>query len=66
LQAEKFDPEGHYVRKWVPELAGQPVSLIHRPWEAPGRLDYPAPIVDHDMARKRALEALKAIKSEPG
>ncbi|MFO0993601.1 MAG: deoxyribodipyrimidine photo-lyase [Hyphomicrobiales bacterium] len=63
LQAEKFDPEGDYIRKWVPELANQPASVIHRPWEASQRLNYPQPIVDHDMARKRALAALKAIKA---
>lgn len=63
LQAEKFDPEGDYIRKWVPELAGQPASVIHRPWETSGRLDYPPPIVDHDMARKRALAALNAVKA---
>jgi deoxyribodipyrimidine photo-lyase len=62
LQAEKFDPNGDYVRKWVPELGQQPASVIHRPWLAEGRLDYPSPIVDHDMARKRALAALKATK----
>ena len=42
LQGEKFDPNGDYVRKWVPELgchAG--FGYIHRPWEAEGRLDYP-------------------------
>ncbi|MBL8905349.1 MAG: deoxyribodipyrimidine photo-lyase [Rhizobiales bacterium] len=62
LQAERFDPNGDYVRKWVPELADRPASIIHRPWQAGGRLDYPAPIVEHDMARKRALAALKTIK----
>ncbi len=63
LQAEKFDPNGDYVRKWVPELGRQPASVIHRPWDADGRLDYPAPIVDHDVARKRALAALKATRA---
>jgi len=63
LQAEKFDPDGDYIRKWVTELSDQPPSVIHRPWDAGGKLDYPAPIVDHDMARKRALAALNAIKA---
>jgi deoxyribodipyrimidine photo-lyase len=63
LQAEKFDPNGDYIRKWVPELSDQPPSVIHRPWDAGGKLDYPAPIVDHDMARKRALAALKTLKA---
>ena len=35
LQGEKFDPEGAYVRKWVPELARLPDQFVHKPWEAP-------------------------------
>lgn len=69
LQGEKFDPEGEYVRRWVPELAKLPKKWIHRPWEAPeaelarakltlGR-DYPKPIVDHELARKRFLATAK-------
>jgi len=63
LQGEKFDPTGDYVRKWIPELAKLPGAAIHRPWDAPGQVNYPAPIVDHDVARKRALAALDKIKS---
>jgi deoxyribodipyrimidine photo-lyase len=65
LQGLKFDPDGTYVRKWVPELADLPPDLVHKPWEAPASLrpaHYPAPIVEHDFARNRALDALKAIK----
>ena len=72
LQGEKFDPDGAYVRRWVPELARLPNSFIHKPWKAtPLELadsgivlgeTYPAPIVDHDAARRRALDALQAIK----
>lgn len=68
-QGEKFDPDGTYVRRWLPELAALPASWIHRPWEAPlselmksdVELDkkYPRPIVDHAQARSRALEALR-------
>jgi deoxyribodipyrimidine photo-lyase len=49
-QALRFDPDGAYVRRWVPELARVPRESIHTPWRlaasARGRLDYPAPIVD--------------------
>lgn len=67
LQGEKFDPDGAYVAKWVPELARLPVKLIHQPWTAtPMELaaagitlgeTYPEPIVDHKAARERALAA---------
>ncbi|WP_293868062.1 deoxyribodipyrimidine photo-lyase [uncultured Alsobacter sp.] len=72
LQGEKFDPQGDYVRRWVPELAGMPADVIHQPWSAsPARLSaagvrlgetYPRPIVDHDAARNRALAALELTK----
>ena len=69
LQGQKFDPQGNYVRQWVPELAKVPTKILHTPWKMPleiqkqvdcliGR-DYPAPIVDHAMARKRVLQAYK-------
>ncbi len=64
-QGEKFDPEGNYVRRWVPELATMPSRYIHKPSEAPEavlsaagvRLDknYPRPVVDHRFARERFL-----------
>ncbi len=72
-QGEKFDPEGEYVRKYVPELAKLPKKYIHRPWEAPANIleyagvtlgqTYPKPIVDHKMARERALAAYKATRN---
>lgn len=71
-QGTKFDPEGHYVRKYVPELAKLPAAHIHTPWEAPGDVlrragvnlgeNYPRPIVDHKEARARALDALARLK----
>jgi deoxyribodipyrimidine photo-lyase len=74
LQGERFDPEGTYVRRWVPELQRCPTEWIHRPWEAPqGVLEeagirightYPKPIVDHGEAREAALEALAVISKE--
>ena len=71
-QGQRYDPEGDYVRTWVPELAEMPAEYIHRPWEAPAAVlaeagvtlgdDYPKPIVDHGEARKRALKALASTK----
>jgi deoxyribodipyrimidine photo-lyase len=68
-QGERFDPEGDYVRRWVPELAKVAAKWIHAPWTAPplelagagvriGR-DYPEPIVDHKEARERFLAVAK-------
>lgn len=72
LQGDKFDKEGAYIKKWVPELAQLPSKFINKPWEAdPMTLqlaeitlgkDYPHPIVDHREAREIALSAYKAIK----
>lgn len=74
LQGEKFDPEGDYVRRYVPELAGLPQRYLHRPWEAPAALleesgvhlgeTYPWPIVDHGKARARAMTAYRAMQSD--
>ena len=51
-QAERFDPDGVYVRRWVPELESVRGKAIFRPWLMEGfaDLDYPEPIVDHDDA----------------
>ncbi|PPQ32471.1 deoxyribodipyrimidine photolyase, partial [Rhodoblastus sphagnicola] len=76
LQGEKFDPDGAFVRTHCPELARLPKRYIHRPWSAPAEVlagagvvlgrDWPAPIVDHDFARRRALEAFGAIAASSG
>jgi hypothetical protein len=63
LQGKKFDPEGVYVRRFVPELAGLSDKHIHSPWEAPQPpKNYPAPIVDLAGGRDRALSAFKGLK----
>jgi deoxyribodipyrimidine photo-lyase len=74
LQAERFDPGGEYVRRWVPELARLETPDIHAPWRASsaalaragvtlGRT-YPNPIVDHPFARARALAAFAEMRSK--
>jgi len=71
-QGEKFDPDGAYVRRYVPELAKLPDKYLHHPWDAPplelnaagvelGKT-YPKPIVDHGEARERALAAFAKTK----
>ncbi|WP_420131334.1 cryptochrome/photolyase family protein [Rhodopseudomonas sp.] len=72
LQGEKFDPNGDYVRRWVPELASMPAKFIHQPWSAtPVELaatgvtlggNYPAPIVEHKAGRARALAAYAKLR----
>jgi deoxyribodipyrimidine photo-lyase len=77
LQGAKFDPDGAYVRRWVPQLAKLPDELLHEPGKARpidlsdsgvrlGR-DYPLPIIDHALARQTALAAFARItnRSEP-
>jgi deoxyribodipyrimidine photo-lyase len=66
VQGQRFDPDGDYVRRYVPELAGLPAKFIHRPTEAPAKVleaagvklgeTYPEPIVDHAMGRDRFLK----------
>lgn len=63
LQGIKFDPEGAYVRQFVPELRDVPNDFIHTPWEWMGSTNYPAPIVAHDAGRNRALEAYAKVKN---
>jgi deoxyribodipyrimidine photo-lyase len=73
-QGENFDPKGKYVRKWVPEIARLPDSLIHRPFDAPREIlqasgivlgqTYPRPLIDHATGRQRALDALASLKNQ--
>ncbi|MBB5016707.1 cryptochrome/photolyase family protein [Rehaibacterium terrae] len=68
LQAQRFDPAGKYIRRWLPELAALPGSAVHAPWEHPELLrrlapDYPqAPLVDLKASREAALAAWRAIR----
>ena len=72
LQGRRYDPEGVYVRRWIPALARVPTAAVHAPWtlspaeqRAAGLAignDYPAPIVDHRAARERALAAYRAAR----
>ena len=72
LQAKKCDPDGAYVRRWVPELARVPPRRVHEPWtmstieqQAAGCIvgrDYPAPMVDRAASRERALAAYAASR----
>jgi deoxyribodipyrimidine photo-lyase len=73
-QGETFDPDGTYVKRYVPELANVPTKYIHAPWLMPPMLmrevhclighDYPAPIVDHATQRTRALAMYKLVRPE--
>jgi len=72
-QSRRYDPEGTYLRRWVPELARVPAPLVHAPWESAADaqraarcvvgVDYPAPIVDHAQARQQALARYAAISA---
>jgi len=70
-QGKKFDPQGRYVRRYVPQLAAMPDKFVHNPWEAPIHVldessvelgnDYPFPIVELKASRERALAAFKSL-----
>jgi deoxyribodipyrimidine photo-lyase len=64
-QGEKFDPDGVYVRRWVPELAGLERRFVHQPWKSPGGVPagYPEPIVDHKAERAEALARYERVAS---
>lgn len=71
LQGEKFDPEGEYVKHWVPELAKVPKKWIHHPWDAPPHetgitlgIHYPHPMVSHNKAREQALQYYQNLKHQ--
>lgn len=62
LQGKKFDPQGNYVKKWIPELKNLSKKFIHQPWLAPDEINYSAPIIQHEVARKKALALYKKLK----
>lgn len=66
-QGKKFDSDGQYIRKWVPELRNLDVRFVHEPWKCPDGIPpgYVPPMVDHDVERKESLARYAALKSAP-
>lgn len=64
-QGKRFDPDGEYVRRYIPELRGMPGAAVHEPWLTPLLApDYPAPIVDHAVERNVALSRFAEMKAQ--
>ena len=61
-QSQDQDPDGVFLRKWVPEIAHLPTHLIHTPWAAPDKGQYPDPIIDEHRARKIAADRLNSLR----
>ncbi|MCG8589473.1 MAG: FAD-binding domain-containing protein, partial [Proteobacteria bacterium] len=63
-QGKRFDPNGDYVRRWVPELRGVAAAHVHAPRGAGGAADYPPPIVEHAARRERALALFRSAREQ--
>jgi deoxyribodipyrimidine photo-lyase len=63
-QSRRFDPEGDYIRRWVPELRAASRKYVHEPWLSPTPLDYVPRIVEHAVERKRSLAAYAALRRD--
>jgi deoxyribodipyrimidine photo-lyase len=63
-QGRSYDPEGTYVRRWIPQLRDVPGAKVHEPWTSPGGppAGYPAPVVDHAAERREALARYEAAR----
>jgi deoxyribodipyrimidine photo-lyase len=69
-QGHDQDPDGAFIRRWLPELAALPTQQLHQPWLAPpeviAALAYPAPFLGHEDAARAARAAITAIRHDPG
>jgi len=74
-QSQDQDPNGVFIKRWLPELRDVPVSFVHEPWQMPRVMqktvgciigqDYPAPIIDYDQRTKQARATLAALRKTP-
>ena len=62
-QSKRFDPDGDYIRRWVPELGNVVPPYVHEPWRSPSPLDYADPIVDHAVERERSLAGYALLRN---
>ncbi|WP_235488286.1 FAD-binding domain-containing protein, partial [Frankia sp. AvcI1] len=63
-QGHRYDPDGTYVRRWIPQLRDVPAAKVHEPWTLPGGppAGYPAPVVDHATERRESLARYEAAR----